>query len=164
MVKNKGNNSNKWLKPLLLLLLLSAGIFLFHKLYSVTPNQPVPTVEAKIAEDGQYSSKEDVALYIHTYHKLPSNFVTKKEAKKMGWVSSKGNLRVVCEGCSIGGDIFTNTQKVLPVKKGRVYYECDIDYEGGKRNAKRIVFSDDGLIFYTPDHYNSFEQLYGEEQ
>ena len=67
-------------------------------------------------------------------------------------------------GCSIGGDIFTNTQKVLPVKKGRIYYECDIDYEGGKRNAKRIVFSDDGLIFYTPDHYNSFEQLYGEEQ
>ena len=82
----------------------------------------------------------------------------------MGWNSSKGNLRKVCEGCSIGGDIFTNVQEILPVKKGRIYYECDIDYEGGKRNAKRIVFSDDGLIFYTEDHYTSFVQLYGEEQ
>ena len=157
---------NKWLKPLLVLLVLFAGVFVYLKLSesSVSPNEPVPTAEVKIAEDGHYNSKDEVALYIHTYNKLPSNFVTKKEAKKMGWKSSKGNLRKVCEGCSIGGDIFTNVQEILPVKKGRIYYECDIDYEGGERNAKRIVFSDDGLIFYTEDHYTSFVQLYGEEQ
>ena len=166
MVKNINNNKNKWLKPLLLALLLVAGIFVFLKLsgFSIEPGEPVPAVEVKIAEDGHYDSRDDVALYIHTYNKLPSNYVTKKEAKKMGWNSSKGNLRKVCEGCSIGGDIFTNVQEILPVKKGRIYYECDIDYEGGKRNAKRIVFSDDGLIFYTEDHYTSFVQLYGEEQ
>ena len=139
----------KWLKTLFLVLLLGIGIFAFLKIADISfaPGEPVPAVEVKIAEDGKYDSKEDVALYIHTY-----------------WKSSKGNLRKVCEGCSIGGDIFTNVQEILPVKKGRIYYECDIDYEGGIRNSKRIVFSDDGLIFYTEDHYRSFVQLYGEEE
>ena len=114
---------------------------------------------APIAEDGAYTSKDDVALYIHTYGKLPSNFLTKKDAQARGWESSKGNLQTVAPGMSIGGDRFGNREGLLPDKKGRQYYECDIDYEGGRRNAKRIVFSDDGLIFYTDDHYASFEQL-----
>ena len=115
---------------------------------------------APIAEDGTYTSKDDVALYIHTYGKLPSNFLTKKDAQARGWESSKGNLQTVAPGMSIGGDRFGNREGLLPDKKGRQYYECDIDYDGGRRNAKRIVFSDDGLIFYTDDHYASFEQLY----
>ena len=115
---------------------------------------------APIAEDGAYTSKDDVALYIHTYGRLPSNFLTKKDAQARGWESSKGNLQTVAPGMSIGGDRFGNREGLLPDKKGRQYYECDIDYEGGRRNAKRIVFSDDGLIFYTDDHYVSFEQLY----
>ena len=115
---------------------------------------------APIAEDGAYTSKDDVALYIHTYGKLPSNFLTKKDAQSRGWESSKGNLQTVAPGMSIGGDRFGNREGMLPDKKGRQYYECDIDYDGGRRNAKRIVFSDDGLIFYTDDHYASFEQLY----
>ena len=115
---------------------------------------------APIAEDGAYTSKDDVALYIHTYGKLPSNFLTKKDAQSRGWESSKGNLQTVAPGMSIGGDRFGNREGLLPDKKGRQYYECDIDYDGGRRNAKRIVFSDDGLIFYTDDHYASFEQLY----
>ena len=114
---------------------------------------------APIAEDGAYTSKDDVALYIHTYGRLPSNFLTKKDAQARGWESSKGNLQTVAPGMSIGGDRFGNREGLLPDKKGRQYYECDIDYEGGRRNAKRIVFSDDGLIFYTDDHYASFEQL-----
>jgi len=154
----------KWLKQLLLIMMVVLGVLVFLRLsgFSFEPGEPVPAVAEKIAENGSYNSKEDVALYIHTYSRLPNNFVTKKEAKAMGWNASKGNLRKVCEGCSIGGDVFTNEEKILPVKKGRIYYECDIDYEGGKRNAKRIVFSNDGLIFYTADHYSSFEQLYGE--
>ena len=113
-----------------------------------------------IEEDGTYTSKEEVALYIHTYGKLPSNFVTKKEAQAAGWDNKKGNLQDVIPGASIGGDRFGNYEGILPDKKGRKYYECDIDYEGGYRGGKRIVFSNDGLIFYTEDHYETFETLY----
>ena len=114
-------------------------------------------------EDGSYTSKEDVAEYIHTYDHLPSNFITKKEAKNLGWVSSEGNLDEVAPGMSIGGDYFGNYEGLLPEADGRDYYECDIDFDGTYRNAKRIVFSNDGLIYYTEDHYESFELLYGEE-
>lgn len=113
-----------------------------------------------VVEDGEYSDKEHVALYIHTFNHLPSNFITKKEAKELGWESSKGNLGTVAPGKSIGGDRFGNREGILPAKDGRKYYECDIDYQGKKRGAKRIVFSDDGLIYYTEDHYETFELLY----
>ena len=115
---------------------------------------------ASVEEDGEYTSKDEVAAYIHEFGHLPSNFITKKEAKKLGWVSSEGNLGEVAPGKSIGGDYFGNYEGKLPEKSGRTYYECDIDSDGGYRGAKRIIFSDDGLIFYTEDHYNSFEQLY----
>ncbi len=113
-----------------------------------------------VEEDGEYTSKDEVAAYIHEFGHLPSNFITKKEAKKLGWISSEGNLSEVAPGKSIGGDYFGNYEGKLPEKSGRTYYECDIDSDGGYRGAKRIIFSDDGLIFYTEDHYNSFEQLY----
>lgn len=112
-----------------------------------------------ITEDGQYSSKDEVALYIHTYGHLPSNYITKNEAKDLGW-GDKGTLNKVAPGMSIGGDNFGNREGLLPKEKGRKYYECDIDYKKGGRNAKRIIYSNDGLIFYTDDHYESFEQLY----
>ncbi|MBO4784863.1 MAG: ribonuclease [Lachnospiraceae bacterium] len=113
-----------------------------------------------VSEDGEYTSKEEVALYIHLYNHLPDNFITKKEAQDLGWDSSKGNLNKVAPGKSIGGDKFGNREGLLPKKEGRVYYECDIDYKKGSRNAKRIVFSNDGLIYYTEDHYESYELLY----
>ena len=113
-----------------------------------------------VSEDGEYTSKEEVALYIHLYNHLPDNFITKKEAQDLGWDSSKGNLNKVAPGKSIGGDKFGNREGLLPEKEGRVYYECDIDYKKGSRNAKRIVFSNDGLIYYTEDHYESYELLY----
>lgn len=117
----------------------------------------------RIDEDGSYTSKEDVALYIHTYEKLPENFITKRQAGELGWKSSEGNLWDVTDKMSIGGDKFGNREKLLTVKQGRQYYECDINYEGKYRGAERLVFSEDGLIYYTSDHYNSFELLYGEE-
>ena len=119
--------------------------------------------ELTVEENGEYTSKDEVALYIHEYGKLPSNFITKNEAKDLGWQSSKGNLDKVAPGMSIGGDRFGNYEGLLPKKKGRTYTECDINYEGGFRGGERIIFSNDGLIFYTDDHYNTFEQLYGEE-
>lgn len=113
-----------------------------------------------VREDGEYKDKEHVALYIHTYGHLPSNYITKKEANALGW-PEEGNMKTVAPGKSIGGDYFGNYEGLLPKKKGRKYYECDIDFNGKSRNAKRIIFSNDGLIYYTGDHYESFELLYG---
>ncbi|MCI7813681.1 MAG: ribonuclease domain-containing protein [Lachnospiraceae bacterium] len=118
--------------------------------------------EISVEEDGVYTSKEEVALYIHAFAKLPSNFITKEEAKKLGWKSNEGNLDKVAPGKSIGGDRFGNYEEQLPVEQGRKYYECDINYEGGYRNAERLIYSNDGLIYYTNDHYETFELLYGE--
>ena len=108
---------------------------------------------------GSYTSKEDVALYIHLYGDLPLNFMTKKHARALGWEG--GSLEPVAPGMCIGGDYFGNYEGLLP--EDREYTECDIDTLGrSSRGAKRIVFSDDGLIYYTEDHYESFELLYGE--
>lgn len=116
---------------------------------------------ALLPEDGTYTSREDVALYIHQYGCLPSNFITKKEAEKLGWTG--GSLEPYAPGMCIGGSRFGNYEGLLPKKDGRTYTECDIDTLGAeKRGAKRIVFSNDGLIYYTEDHYESFELLYGE--
>ena len=118
--------------------------------------------EPAIDEDGFYTTKEDVALYIHTYGHLPDNFITKKEAESLGW--SGGGLDDYAYGCCIGGNRFGNYEGLLPEADGRTYTECDIDtMHASKRGAKRIVFSNDGLIYYTDDHYESFTLLYGEE-
>ncbi|MBR3403133.1 MAG: ribonuclease [Parasporobacterium sp.] len=116
-----------------------------------------------IREDGEYYTKDDVAEYLHLYEHLPDNYITKSEAKKLGWVSNKGNLWDVAPGKCIGGDNFGNREGHLPEKKSRKYYECDVNYEGGYRQDDRIIYSNDGLIYFTEDHYNTFELLYGEE-
>ena len=116
--------------------------------------------ETELDEDGVYDSKDDVALYIATYGHLPSNYITKNEAEKEGW--SGGSLEKYCPGKCIGGDRFGNREGLLPKASGRSYTECDIDTLGANsRGAKRIVFSNDGLIYYTDDHYESFTLLYG---
>ena len=103
---------------------------------------------------------EDVADYIHIFGRLPQNFITKEEARDLGWQSSEGNLWDVAPGKSIGGDRFGNYEGQLPEAEGRTWTECDIGYEGGYRDDRRVVFSNDGLIYYTDDHYESFTQLY----
>ncbi len=114
---------------------------------------------AFIREDGSYSSRDDVALYIHLYGKLPGNFITKSEARALGWEG--GDLSPFAKGKCIGGDRFGNYEGLLPEKEGRIYRECDIDTLGQKkRGAKRIIYSNDGLIYYTEDHYESFSILY----
>ena len=116
-----------------------------------------------LPEDGQYDDKDNVALYIHLYGKLPSNYVTKKDAEALyGWQG--GALDVIAPGKAIGGSYYGNYEGLLPDADGREWTECDIGTIGQtKRGAERIVISNDGLIYYTPDHYESFELLYGEE-
>ena len=122
----------------------------------------MPDETAQIDEDGSYTTKDDVALYIHTYGHLPDNFITKKDAQALGWLG--GSLEPYAPDKCIGGSRFGNYEGLLPEADGRTYTECDIDTLGAdSRGAKRIVFSNDGLIYYTEDHYKSFELLYGEE-
>lgn len=109
-----------------------------------------------VEEDGWYSTMEEVAVYLTLYEKLPGNFISKYDAENQGWDNRKGNLDKVAPGCSIGGNRFGNYEGLLPEAKGRKYTECDINYDGGYRNGERIVFSNDGLIFYTSDHYQTF--------
>ncbi len=118
---------------------------------------------ARVTADGVYTTKEDVAFFIQRFGKLPQNFITKQEAQKLGW--SGGSLEPYAPKKCIGGNRFGNYEGSLPEKKGRYYTECDIDTLGAaSRGAKRIVFSNDGLIYYTNDHYANFTLLYGGEK
>ena len=115
--------------------------------------------EEALPEDGSYTSAQDVAVYLAAYGHLPGNFITKKEARALGWEG--GSLEPYAPGMCIGGDRFGNYEGTLPDGD---YHECDIDTLGAdRRGAKRLVYADDGRIYYTEDHYESFTLLYGEE-
>ncbi len=165
----------KSLAIIIALMFIFGAMFFFNKASVEKTSQAAPQITAAVQnghkqlrsdkvtvkqEVGRaYTGKAEVALYIHTFHKLPGNFITKNEAKKLGW-NQKGTLDKLAPGKSIGGDHFGNYDRKLPVKEGRSWKECDIDYHSGNRNAKRIVYSSDGLIYYTGDHYQTFERLY----
>ena len=113
-------------------------------------------------ENGAYTTAEDVSAYLAAFGQLPKNFITKNEARSLGW--DGGGLEPYAPGMCIGGDKFGNYEGLLPEEAGRQYYECDINTLGAdSRGAERLVYSSDGLIYYTEDHYESFELLYGEE-
>lgn len=129
---------------------------------SVT-SSPSSSEKAEIDENGIYDSKDKVALYIHTYGHLPKNYITKKQAEALGWQG--GSLSDYAPDKCIGGDRFGNYESRLPKAKNRTYKECDIDTLGKKkRGTKRIIYSNDGLIYYTDNHYKSFTLLYGDEE
>ena len=109
---------------------------------------------------GPITDPQGIADYIFQHGKLPDNFITKKEAQNLGWDSSYNYVGDVAPGKSIGGDRFGNYEGLLPNKKGRTWYEADCYYTKGKRNAYRILFSSDGLVYYTDDHYESFTQMF----
>lgn len=134
---------------------------------TLTPQpEPSPTADPKgngqaPEENGSYDSRDDVALYLHLYGELPDNYITKNEARDLGWKG--GSVEEVAPGKCIGGDRFGNREGQLPQANGRTWHECDIDTLGeDNRGPKRIVYSNDGLIYYTDDHYESFELLYGQ--
>ena len=157
-------------KKLLIVLLLAVLVADLFTGFGICRNTDTPahavlgaSDSAKaVKEEGWYDSKDEVALYLRTYGHLPYNYVTKKEARKAGWES--GSLEKFFPGCSIGGDVFQNREGLLPSAEGRTYYECDIDTAGrNSRGSRRIVFSNDGLIYYTGDRYESFTLLYEPE-
>ena len=133
-----------------------------EQLQELPEAEPEPEDEAgTLPEDGSYTTKEDVCAYLITYGHLPSNFISKNDARTAGWEG--GSLEPYCPGKCIGGDRFGNREGLLPTAKGRIWTECDINTLGKRsRGAERLVFSNDGLIYYTEDHYVSFQLLYGE--
>lgn len=115
------------------------------------------SIDVNVTEDGQYCTVDEVAAYIKEYHKLPSNYITKKEAQALGWQG--GPLKKYAPGKSIGGDIFTNRQHILPDSDYK-YIECDINANGTSRGAERIVYNTgDFKVYYTGDHYKTFREV-----
>lgn len=142
-------------KALIVILCLALVVLVVYKITG--PNYTAVDIEADYEK---YSSYTAVAEYIHTYNKLPGNYLTKSAAQSLGWDSGSGNLWKVTDHMSIGGDTFFNREGLLPEAPGRTWKECDVNYNGGFRGAERLVYSNDGLIYYTKDHYASFIRLY----
>lgn len=134
-----------------LLIILAALVF-----SGCTPQSILDDSSTSVSQNMGF---DEVAKYISEHNELPTNYITKKEARALGWEPSEGNLHEVAPGKSIGGDVFRNREGLLPNKKGRTWYEADIHYSGGRRGSDRILYSSDGLIYKTTDHYESFEQL-----
>jgi Guanyl-specific ribonuclease Sa len=116
------------------------------------------------ASTGPIIEPTAIAAYLFEHGKLPDNFITKKEAESLGWDSRKNHVSDVAPGKSIGGDHYGNYEKLLPMEKGRTWQECDCNYVEGPRNAYRICFSNDGLVYYSDDHYKSFTPMEAPEK
>lgn len=97
--------------------------------------------------------------YLKYESELPDYYLTAEQAKSVGWIPALANLSVICKNKMIYGGIFQNRNGHLPEKKGRTWYEADINYISGYRNKQRILFSNDGLIFVTFDHYSTFFEI-----
>lgn len=109
-----------------------------------------------IQEIDELTEESKVINYVKAHHELPDYYLTKAEARRKGWVASEGNLCKVLPGKAIGGDKFSNREKTLP--KGNQYFEADVNYTCGRRNADRIVFTKQGEVWLTHDHYKAFQQ------
>ena len=124
-----------------------------------SPTAAVPEATEQ-AQTGPIIEPQAIADYLFEYGELPDNFITKKEAQALGWDSSRNYVSDVAPGKSIGGDYFGNYEGILPKDKGQKYHEADCYYTGGKRRAERIVYSSDGHVYYTEDHYATFTELF----
>lgn len=155
----------------LIVLLIAAVLFLTNGLETAkekqNPAAPAVTgaptavpADAPAAVSGPLEAAQRIADYLFEYGKLPDTFLKKRDAQALGWDSEYNYVSDVAPGRSIGGDYFGNYEQKLPVVQGRKYYEADCFYQGGKRNAYRIIYSNDGHVWYTGDHYNTFTELF----
>ena len=127
---------------------------------AAAPTASPTAVPAPTATPGPMEEAQRIADYIFENGKLPNNFITKREARTLGWDSSWNYVSDVAPGMSIGGDYFGNYEKQLPVVENRLYYEADCFYHGGKRNQYRIIYSNDCHVWFTGDHYQTFIELF----
>lgn len=147
--------------PFARLLALALCIALCFTSFALAATKPIElsASDYPVEQGGSYSAMEEVAVYLWSFDELPDNFITKRDAESLGWNNRAGNLWEVAPGCAIGGSHFGNYEGLLPDQKGRKWTECDINYGGGYRGAERLIYSNDGLIYYTADHYESFTQI-----
>lgn len=148
-----------WLPVLMLLMFACGTVQTPEEIDTSETDTSVDNEQSIVLEGESYTEAQDVVDYLDAYGELPPNYLTKKEARELGWDAKEGNLWEVAPDASIGGDYFGNYEELLPVAEDREYSEADINYTGGHRNAERLIFSNDGLYFYTEDHYKSFEEM-----
>ena len=117
---------------------------------------PMRTKQAGTATDWGI---EGADAYLLHHGRLPDYYVSKQTAQKAGWQTTKKKLSAILPGKMLGGDVYLNDDFKLPATPGRIWYEADINYGGGKRNRQRIVYSSDGLMFTTYDHYHTFYEI-----
>ena len=119
----------------------------------------IESLSAIVAGTATNAGTDGVDLYVALHGVLPNHYLTQAEAKKAGWNKLLGNLAEVLPGRMIGGDVFENRKHKLPESPGRIWYEADFDYDGGYRNNCRLLYSNDGLLFVTYDHYMTFCEI-----
>ncbi len=122
--------------------------------------QTAPTSSTAANDISSLTQQQRVASYLHQHQRLPAWYLTKSEARRQGWEPGKGNLCQILPGRAIGGDRFSNREKVLPEKQGRRWFEADVNYDCGRRGSDRMLYSSDGLIYVTSDHYRNVKQVY----
>lgn len=121
--------------------------------------QPAPRQQNSSNDISALTQQQRVADYLHQHQRLPDYYIRKGDARRQGWDPAKGNLCDVLPGRAIGGDRFSNREGGLPEKNGRRWFEADVNYQCGRRGTDRMLYSSDGLIFVTRDHYRHFEQV-----
>ena len=139
------------MKRLFILLLLALTLWTGFAWGEVLVDGDTAITEELVVEYGyDYISDEEVALYLHAFEELPPNYITKSEAKDLGWDGNGNHLWQLNYGYSIGGDKFGNREGILPKAKGRQYYECDVNFDDGKRGAERLVPGGRSVVLSGP--------------
>ena len=119
----------------------------------------IRVMEALLAGTATGKGKNGADWWIATLNQLPPYYITKDEARSLGWKAWKGNLATVAPNKMLAKGVYYNDNRHLPDTEGRVWYEADINYTFGWRGNERILYSNDGLIFITRDHYRTFIEI-----
>lgn len=142
----------------IVLLIIVIGGFIFFTQKSSSLNTQFINNDSTIVKIDELTREAVVVAYVKKHQQLPDYYITKYQARRHGWDASSGNLCDVLPGRAIGGDVFSNREKSLPSANNRKWFEADLNYNCGRRNADRLLFSSDGLVYVTYDHYKTFTQ------
>jgi ribonuclease T1 len=140
-------------------LFLFIGLFLHAQAYAESCEKIVHAVNVRLSPG---INEQELIEILHSLNrtnnkKLPEKFVNKQEARSRGWKPGRDLWSVsALRGSSMGSDHFRNMEGRLPNNKWR---EADLDYKGGHRGSKRLIFSRDGVRYVTVDHYKTFTEV-----